>query len=104
MFIKDMLREELENSLQIKKDYEQALQAWPRGALVRKIIAGHTYYYLAHRAGKKVAFDYLGKLSADEVKKYQKARQHKKRCRERIREVNKQIRYLRKILHAKHTV
>jgi len=98
MFIKDMLAEELENSLQIQQDYEHALAELPRGALVRKVIGGHPYYYLAYREGRKVRFDYLGKLDKAEVKRHQDAKQSRSRYRRRLREVKKQIRFLRKVL------
>ena len=101
MFIKDMLREELENSLLIKGDYEQAIAALPRGSLVRKVIRGRPYFYLAHREGAKVQFDYLGKLSDEDVSKHEEVRQSRARYRQLLGEINKQIRFLRKVLHAK---
>ena len=101
MFIKDMLNEELQNSLQIKNDYEQAINALPRGALVRKLISGRPYYYLAHREGKRVVFDYLGALSDEKILMYKDARQSRARYRQRLSEVNKQIRFLRKVLRDK---
>ena len=104
MFIKDMLGEELENSLQIKQDYERALGELPRGSLVRKVIGGHPYFYLAHREGAKVQFDYLGKLADEDVRGYEEAKQSRARYRQRLSEVNKQIRYIRKVLHAKQAV
>jgi hypothetical protein len=104
MFIKDMLREELENSLQIKEDYKQAVAKLPRGALVKKIIGGHPYYYLAHREGAKVKFDYQGKLSEKEVLGYEGARLSRSRYRKRLSEVNKQIKFLKKVLRAKSAV
>ncbi len=48
MFIQDMLREELENSVQIKQDYIEAIASLPKGSLVRKRISGHDYVYLIH--------------------------------------------------------
>ena len=104
MAIKDILREELQNSLQIKQDYERALAALPRGALVRKVIGGRPYFYLAHREGNKVKFDYLGKLSDEDVRRYEEAKQSRARYRKRLSEVNKQIRFLRKVLRAKQAV
>ena len=74
MSIKDMLNEELQNSIQIRKDYERALEKLPKGALVRKIIGKHEYCYLAFRDGKTVRFDYLGKLKKDDVAKYEEAK------------------------------
>ena len=104
MFIKDMLNEELQNSLQIKQDYEQALAALPRGSLVRKVIGGRPYFYLAHREGKKVKFDYQGKLADEEVRGYEEAKQSRARYRQRLSEVSKQIRFLRRVLRAKEPV
>ena len=104
MFIKDMLNEELQNSLQIKQDYERALAELPRGSLVRKEIGGRPYFYLAHREGDKVEFDYLGKLPDEDVRKYEDAKQSRARYRERLREVKKQIQFLRKVLREKQAV
>lgn len=104
MFIKDMLNEELQNSLQIKQDYEQAIAELPRGSLVRKEIGGRPYFYLAHREGAKVEFDYLGKLPDEDVQRYEEAKQSLARYRERLREVNEQIRFLRKVLREKRAV
>lgn len=101
MFIKDMLKEELQNSLQIRSDYERAMAVLPRGSLVRKVIGGRPYFYLAHREGPKVKFDYLGKLSKEEVSGYEESRQRRARYRLRLGEIKKQIRFLQKVLHAK---
>ncbi len=104
MFIKDMLKEELQNSWQIKNDYEEAIRDLPRGALVCKQIGGHPYYYLAHREGKRVVFDYLGTLSDEEIQKYEDAKQSRARYRKRLSEVNKQIRFLQKVIREKQPV
>ena len=104
MFIKDMLNEELQNSLQIKQDSERALAELPRGSLVRKVIGGHPYFYLAHREGDKVEFDYLGKIPDEDVRQYEDAKQSRARYRQRLSEVNKQIRFLQKVLREKQAI
>ena len=104
MFIKDMLREELENSLRIKKDYERALRKLPKGALVRKVIGGRPYYYLAFRQDGKVRFVYKGKLADGDVAKYEENKKFRARYRERISEVKKQIRFIKKALRGKESV
>lgn len=104
MFIKDMLSEELQNSVQIRKDYERALNHLPKGALVRKVIGGHEYFYLAFRDGGKVRFDYLGKLDKDEVSKYEEAKMYRARYRRKLSEVNQQIKFIRKILRGNGSV
>ena len=101
MFIKELLKEELQNSLQIKKDYERALNKLPKGALVRKIIGGRPYYYLAFREKGKVRFLYKGILSDQDRRKYEEAKKVRARYRQQLAEVNKQIRYIQKVLRVK---
>ncbi len=43
--IKSVLKEELDNSLTMKKDYERELARLPKDSLVKKKIKGHEYYY-----------------------------------------------------------
>ena len=47
--IKSVLKEELENSLRMKSDYERELAKLPKGSLIKKRIKGHEYYYLVFR-------------------------------------------------------
>ena len=104
MFIKDMLNEELRNSIQIRKDYELALNKIPKGSLVRKIISGREYFYLAFRDGKKVKFKYIGKLDKHEVLKYKEAIEYRRRYRKKLSEVDQQIRFIRKALRENESV
>ena len=69
--IKGVLKEELNNSLRMKKDYQRELAKLPKGSLVKKKIRGKEYYYLVLREKGRVKFIYKGKLSADEIKKIQ---------------------------------
>ena len=104
MFIKDVLQEELQNSLQMKANYEQALADIPKGSLVRRILKGHPYYYLVFRENGQVRSAYKGKLSKEEVQGFNKAKQQRAQYRRQLSEVNKQIRYLRKVLRGKEAV
>jgi hypothetical protein len=102
--IKSVLKEELANSMAMKKSYERELAKLPKGSLVRKTIKGHDYYYLQVREKGKVRFLYKGKLTEDEVEKYDQARQYRARYRKLLSEVNKQIRFLRTTLRGKKPV
>lgn len=104
MFIKDILREELDNSLQMKRNYEQALEEIPKGSLVRRILKGHPYYYLVFRENGKVRSVYQGKLSKQECREFDEAKQQRAQYRQQLSEVNKQIRFLRKVLRGKEAV
>lgn len=104
MFIKSILKEELQNSRRAKKAYECAIAKLPKGALVCKIIRGRPYYYLAFREGKKVRFAYKGKMSKEEIEKYEEAKKYRKRYRNHISEINRQIRFLKKVLRGKESI
>jgi len=99
--IKGVLEEELQNSLRMKKQYEKALQEFPKGSLVEKKIRGHKYYYLAVREGKKVKFIYKGKISEEEKKKYIEAKKLRAKYRKLLSQLNKQIAFLKKALNGK---
>ena len=102
--IKGVLREELENSLQMKKDYERELTKLPKGSLIKKKIKGHEYYYLLLREDGKVKFIYKGKVSEEEVKKYKEVKRLRAKYRKLLSQVKKQIRFLRSTLRGKESV
>ena len=103
--IKGVLREELENSIRMKKDYKEALKAHPGGTFVQKKIRGHKYYYLAVRIGKKVKFIYKGKkLSKEDMEKLEKSKRLRQKYKKLIQKLSKQIKYLRKTLRGKEDV
>jgi hypothetical protein len=99
--IKGVLEEELENSLRQEAAYMKALDAIPPGVLVKKEIRGHYYYYLMVRERGKVKFVYKGKLSKEEVKRYEEAKKMRAKYRRLLSQVRKQISFLKKALHAK---
>jgi ABC-type phosphate transport system auxiliary subunit len=102
--IKGVLKEELQNSMRMKKEYEQALKNLPQGCLAVKKIRGHKYYYLVRRIGKKVKYIYKGKISEEERKKYLEAKQLRAKYRKLLSQVKKQIRFLRSSLRGKEAV
>lgn len=102
--IKGVLKEEFENSLQMKNDYERELEKLPKGALIKKIIKGNEYYYLLYREGRKVRFEYRGKSSPKEIKKYEEAKKLRKQYRGLLSQVNKQIKFLSGVLRDRKSV
>lgn len=102
--IKGVLKEELDNSLKMKKGYEQALEDLPRGCLVAKEIRGHKYYYLAVRENDKVKYAYKGKISDEDIQKYEEAKKFRAKYRNLLSQVKKQIKFLRKTLRGKESV
>ena len=103
--IKGVLREELENSLRMKNDYERELAKLPKGSLVKKNIKGYYYYYLVFREGGRVKFIYKGKkVSEEDIKKYKEAKEYRAKYRKLLSQVKKQIRFLRSALRGKESV
>jgi len=97
--IKGVLAEELANSQKLAVNYRKALNALPAGALVKKIIKGRVFWYLAKRQGSRVVFLYKGKLSPKEIEHYQSAMSSRKKYRKLLSDVKNQIIFLKRALH-----
>ena len=103
--IKGVLKEELENSLRLKEGYRKELKARPGGSLIKKMIRGNSYYYLAFRDGHKVRFIYQGKEPSKEfLSELEKSKRLRKKYKDLIRRLDARIKYLRKALHGKENV
>lgn len=102
--IKGVLKEELENSIGMKSDYERELAKLPKGSLIKKKVKGHEYYYLLLREKGKVRFIYKGKVSDEEIKKYKEAKEYRAKYRKLLSQVKKQIRFLRSTLRGKESI
>lgn len=102
--IKGALAEELDNSLRMKKEYEMALANLPKGCLAVRSIRGHKYYYLAQRVGKKVKHVYKGKISEEEIKKYEEVKVLRSKYRKLLAQVKKQVKFLKGALRGKEAV
>ena len=105
MVIKSVLREELQNSLRMKKQYERELAKLPKGSLVKRTIKGHEYYYLIYRENGKFKSIYKGKsVSKRELKRYQDAKELRAKYRKSLSKSKRQIRYLKGVLRGKEEV
>lgn len=93
--IKGILKEELRNSLQLKKAYEKELAKLPKGSLQIGKRKGHEYYYLIFREKGKVRVIYKGKLPDSEIKKYKEVKELRAKYRKLLSQVKKQIKFLR---------
>jgi sRNA-binding regulator protein Hfq len=102
--IKGVLKEELANSLQMKKSYERELAKLPKGSLVKKKVKGHEYYYLLLREKGKIKFIYKGKVSESEIRKNKEVKEYRAKYRKLLSQVKKQVRFLRSALRGKESV
>ena len=102
--IKGVLKEELDNSLRMRRQYESALKKLPKGSLALRKIGGHDYYYLVQRQGKKVKYAYRGKLPKKEIEKYEEAKKLRAKYRNLLSQVKKQIKFLKGTLRGKEAI
>jgi len=105
MVIKSVLKEELANSLRMKKRYEGELSRLPKGSLVKRNIKRHKYYYLVYREKGKFKSIYKGKsVSDEELKKHKQAKKQRAKYRKALSQLKKQIRYLKGVLRGKEEI
>ena len=105
MAIKELLREEFENSLRLERDYVLALGKLPRGSLVKKLVRGRAYYYLASREAGRVQFRYIGKnMKEEEISRYQEAKRLRILYRGLLSQARHQIKFLRKALRGNKAI
>jgi len=101
--IKGVLKEELKNSLRIKRGYESAIKKLPKGSIVSKNIRGHKYYYLVSKKNGKMIYKYMGKISIEEIKKYVDAKKQRAKYMKLLNQVKRQIKFLRRSLRGKES-
>ncbi len=105
MAIRELLEEELENSLRMEQRYTEELEKLPRGSMVRKTVNGHAYYYIVMRDEQgKVKLVYKGQVDAAEQKFYQLTKEKRAQYRKLRAKVRAQIRFIRRALRAKAAV
>ena len=98
MIIKEMLKEELAFSCQLREQYLQELARLPKGALIKKRIKGQIYYYLHYREGGKLHCPYLGKLDAKALAQYQRIAAERAQKRRWLQKLNAEIAFIEKAL------
>lgn len=99
--LSNILKEELDRLIKLKKNYKKQISKLPKGALIRKKIKGHIYYYLGYRSGKKVVFKYIGKLARKELENLLDKIEERKKLQKFYIQVKNDIKKLEKIVHGK---
>jgi hypothetical protein len=94
--LNDILQEEKERLLELKKIYQSKIKHFPKGSLIKKNIKGHEYYYLNYRLYKKQIFKYIGKLSGEEVKDLLTKIEERRKFEKYLRQVKKDIKAIEK--------
>ena len=101
--IRGVLKEELENSRDMLKRYQEEITKI-KGCLIRKKIGKRYYYYLVKRQGKKVKFIYRGPISEEAKKAYAEQRKMLNKYKRLLLQVKNQIKFIRRALRGKETI
>lgn len=104
MVIRDILNEELRNSLRMKDRYEAELSKLPIGSLVVRNIKGNKYAYRVYRDSGKFVAEYKGRLSEipkEEIAKWSDVKKKRASYRNSISRLKKEISFLRRALRGK---
>lgn len=96
--VKSVLKEELEHSLEMLEHYRVSLSGLPRGSLVKKRINGREYWYVVRREEGKIKTHYVGKADGEEAAAMRKEMEKRRHYEELLREVERKIRYLKKVI------
>lgn len=96
-----VLKEELNNSKRLLKNYDLELKKLPKGSLVKKKIHHQDFYYLAYREGKKIVFEYKGKLSKDEIHQIEESKKKRLKYKKLMKDVKNQIHFIERVLRGK---
>lgn len=76
-----------------KSRIKNKISKLPKGSIQKKIVKGHTYYYLLYRAKGKLIQEYLGSKVSPTLKKQVSKRQD---LEKELKTVNEQLKILRK--------
>lgn len=104
MIIKDILNEELGNSLRMKDRYEQELSKLPVGSLAVRNIKGNKYAYRIYRDNGKFVAEYKGRLSEmseEEIAKWRDVKKKRAGYRSSLSQLKKEIAFLKRALRGK---
>lgn len=101
--LKGVLNEELENSRDMLKRYQEEI-AKIKGCLIKKKIGKRYYYYLVKRQGNKVKFLYKGPISEEVKKAHIEQRTMLNKYKKLLLQVKGQIKFLRRALRGKEAV
>ena len=102
MFLKEIMKEELNNLNEIRNIYKKEWKKLPKGSLILKKIYGNKYYYLVYRKNGKVKFKYIGKMiGKKEKERYKEYKRKRRELKKKISSINNEIKIIKGILNGK---
>ncbi|GEM_PF-2253101 len=92
------LKEELDTSRRLEKQYLAKLLELPQGSFHVRKVKDRFYAYLTKRKNGQVIQDYLGPMDSKEIAEYRKKFEKKKIWKEQLKKVKEQIKILERVV------
>lgn len=96
-YVAEILKNEKEKLLALKKSYEDMVVGMPKGSIQKKERKNNVYFYLAYRDGKSVKTEYIGDNEA-EIIKIKEQLERRKQIKELISKLNSELKIIDKTL------
>jgi len=97
--VRGVLAEELSNAKRRLVMYAKAVRSAPRGSLVGRKIKGRIYYYIAYWDKGKVRYEYKGRISEEERRRFLEASKKKAQYRMLMSSLRARIKFIKRALH-----
>lgn len=89
--VKDILSEERQRLLSLKRRYEKQLAELPKGSISNKKRGNREYCYLAYRDGKKVCFEYIGAVDSEAARNMENQVRRRRAIVEKLKQVAENV-------------
>jgi len=96
----DILDSERRRLVKLLAKYESQLSELPKGSISIKKRSNRYYAYLAHREGKRVVFDYVGRASSDAARELTQMIERRKEIEDKVRQVKQNLKGVERSLRA----
>lgn len=100
-YLQNILKEEQDRLHALLQRYLDQLGGLPQGCASIKNRNKIQYLYLAYRKNGKICFEYVGPYSSEQSRAILKKLDEKKKLKEKIKRVNKDLQELKKAFHGK---
>lgn len=97
----DILEEERNRLIDLKKKYRRQISALPKGSLSRKRRWNREYIYLAYREGHKIKFDYVGPVDSEASEELSEKIDQRKELEKKLQQVEKNLKDVERGLSGK---
>jgi hypothetical protein len=96
-----IMKEEYERLIEADQVYRNNIGQMPKGSPRIKHIRNGDYLYLAHRAGSRVVYDYVGPIDSEPTKNTLEQIKRRKRYEDLLKDIQRNLKDVKKVLRGK---